>query len=524
MSLTSPIPMLDDLPLEIEGVQVRESIRDVFSKSVNGTLNNISKEGCLALALKSNEVGCGDKGYVTWNAWRKHFPVRLNSVNFNFENKTDFAEVDFREMSINFSQFEFGDVANFQGSKWGVCANFQCAKWGGMANFRGAHWGNQANFQGAQWGRLLLREWMQLGSWDAFQDASWGEGGDFEGAHWGDWANFRGAQWSRGANFRGAQWGDWACFRGSQWGEKANFQHAQLGVQADFSAATWQALRDVYPDQSSYDLAQLWACERDLSPDALEEISFQCARFLGRVVFNNRCFRSSTNFSHAINRQTIVRNELGQALFDEGGDFLREVDSDQRQFVEAPHFHGCELHQDTSFEDAKFPTPSGSEENARAYRTLKLAFSKQQAIREEQRFFRLEMEEETLSEKGFKSWLFKQYKRFGGYGFSIERPFVYGVSGVLVFTALYGILSWLGQCGFNEEACHFAPQWLEFSLLQTLPLPGLEKLSETSKKVFWPVGAWWDLVLLALVIMHKTISLLALFLIGLALRNLFKLK
>lgn len=98
-----------------------------------------------------------------------------------------------------------------------------------------------------------------------------------------------------------------------------------------------------------------------------------------------------------------------------------------------PKFHGCELHQDTSFEGAEFPKPTGSEEAARAFRTLKLAFSKQQAIREEQRFFKLEMEEETLRETGLKRQLFVTYKYFSDYGFSITRPFTL----LIFFPALY---------------------------------------------------------------------------------------
>ena len=73
-----------------------------------------------------------------------------------------------------------------------------------------------------------------------------------------------------------------------------------------------------------------------------------------------------------------------------------------------------------------------------AYRTLKLAFNKQQAVREEQRFFRLEMEEETLRETGIKRWLFRAYKTFSDYGFSVTRPLKYGGLGVLVLTLLYG--------------------------------------------------------------------------------------
>ena len=131
----------------------------------------------------------------------------------------------------------------------------------------------------------------------------------------------------------------------------------------------------------------------------------------------------------------------------------------------------------------------------------------------------------TSARRGVWRWLIKAYKTFGDFGFSITRPLKYGGLGVLGLTAIYGVLSCFGQCGLNVHACQFAPQWLEFLLLQTLPLPGFDKFSDTAREVFWPKeGAWWSFVLSILVILHKTISLAALFLIGLALRNLFKLK
>ena len=42
--------------LEIDGIPVRESIREIFCNPEHGTPDNISKEGCLALALMSNQV------------------------------------------------------------------------------------------------------------------------------------------------------------------------------------------------------------------------------------------------------------------------------------------------------------------------------------------------------------------------------------------------------------------------------------------------------------------------------------
>ena len=543
-------PHIDEkLPLDIKGIPVRETIREIFRNPENGTPDNISRAGCLALALKSNEVGGEGNGYVVWNAWRGEFPVRGMRATNDVKNHTQFAHIDFQlpENKVgSFARFHFANDADFRGALLGHCCNFQHAKWGHRANFDDAKWGNFAQFDHAYWGQFASFKRCQWGGGAHFRCAHWGQHSnfrgarwgtdcrffgaqwdpqaDFQGAHWGESAKFKGAQWGAEADFRGACWESSANFRGAQWGRDVNFCDTQWGAGVDFSAASWEKLLSVYPRKRCHAAAQAWAKTHGLSPETIGRNTFCGARFLGDVSFENRKFRGRTDFSNSDKRQRVVRDEKGCIVFDAHGNLSWEDHPDQKQFSVAPKFHGCELHQDTSFEGADFPRATVGEEAAHAYRTLKLAFSKHQAIREEQRFFRLEMEEETLRETGLKRWLFKRYRTFSDYGFSITRPLKYWGISVLAITAGYGFLSWLGQCGLSVQACRFAPQWLEFSLLQTLPLPDLNKLSEAARAEFWPDYGWWGLALLVLVIVHKTISLVALFLIGLALRNLFKLK
>jgi uncharacterized protein YjbI with pentapeptide repeats len=436
---------------------------------------------------------------------------------------TDFENVDFRIEAINFSKFMFGDGARFQAAQWGNGASFTAAHWGNLANFQGAQWGEGANFRGARWGDGANFRGAQWGDFADYRGAMWGDRANFESAVWSSYANFQGAQWDIGAKFEFARWGILADFRGAQWVGGAEFCATLWGDGADFQGAQWASLRRVFLTEEKWEIAKQWANDQGASPDSFGFMDFSGAKFDGDVNFSNRKFTQKTFFGKLhpdVVRKRVRPDTTGTAL-------VLENDPDQRRhciFAQAPVFHGCELHQNSSFEEAQFPCASGSEDAARAYRTLKLAFSKQQAVREEQRFFRLEMEEETLRETGLKRLLFQAYKTFSDYGFSITRPLKYGGLGVLGFTVLYGLLSWLGQCGLSVKACHFAPQWLEFSLLQTLPLPGLDKLSEAASKAFWPQVAWWSFGLSVLVILHKTFSLAVLFLIGLALRNLFKLK
>ena len=66
-------PDIEDLPDLLEGIPVRESIRQLFRDAANGTPDNISKAGCLALALKSNEAGCVGKGMWFGMLGDEHF-------------------------------------------------------------------------------------------------------------------------------------------------------------------------------------------------------------------------------------------------------------------------------------------------------------------------------------------------------------------------------------------------------------------------------------------------------------------
>jgi hypothetical protein len=253
--------------------------------------------------------------------------------------------------------------------------------------------------------------------------------------------------------------------------------------------------------------AKSWADVRGIRPDAFGSIDFSGTTFLGGVDFSGRKFLGRTCFgplSNDFKHEQVKRDYNGSVVFDGNNKLVWEANDTSHpgyvRFNKAPIFHGCELHQDTSFEGAQFPPASGSEEAARAYRTLKLAF-------------RLEMEEETLRETDLKRWLFKAYKYTSDYGFSIARPLLLLAILWLMFAQIYGSYTGVEHCFSWAVNCKIQSDWLNYSLQQALPLPGFDKL----KPAIEGVSVAWLFI-------HKTLSLAALFLIGLALRNLFKLK
>ncbi|GGX80837.1 pentapeptide repeat-containing protein [Vogesella alkaliphila] len=446
-------------------------VQALFDNTENGMPSDISKPGCLALAKLGKDA---------WNAWREMFPVTGTFP--HFVNHADLSGLDFRGDPVDFSGFVFGDGADFRGAQWGHSADFKGASCGRFANFSGTQWGDFANLHGAQWG-----------------DAS----------------NFSYARWGASAGFVAAQWGAGARFYGAEWGKGANFQ-----------GANWVTSRTIYQDDEHYQSAKAWAEARGLAPDTFLEISFAGAHFAGEVDFSNRKFTGKTDFGCLpadYQRKRVQRDASGQAKFGKNGELILEDDPEPRRHVlfgKAPKFHGCELHQDTTFDGAEFPSASGSDAAARAYRTLKQAFSKQQALREEQRFFRLEMKEEA-KRAGSAKFMYLLYEKSSDFGFNLWRPLALFAVAWVAFAFTYGYYGIsthdLTICGSLDASCKVQWSWLEFSLAQSLPLTGFDKLHSiaTLKNNNVPV------LVLAL---HKIISLASLFLAGLALRNLFRLK
>ena len=463
-------PYIENLPLEVDGKLVREVVRKVFRNAENGTPDAITRAGCIALALKGKEA---------WNAWREMFPNEFptrkkyaptNCVNFR---NTDLSEIDFHG-------FKFGDYANFSGTNLGISGNFSSTVWGKQADFSGMYC-DGVSFTNSVFNGAALFERVSCESWISFQNTIFRDFALFNGSHFKS-INLQ-------ANFY------------------KKLQLNAVQVDSDINLSVFDG---------SETLSAL-----EISGSSLKKINLSGREFCDGMIFGKlnhdlvavRHSRSSwdlDDLSLSCITINIPRGEITKLLC-------------------PPVFHGCKLHQDTTFEGTEFPPATGNESAARAYRTLKLAFSQQQAIREEQRFFKLEMAEETAGAKWFQNKapyigakpLYLAYQWFSDFGFSVARPLILLLAVVLLFSQVFGNYSTELACNFSDPAlgyglCHVNWNWLQYSLAQSLPLPGLDKLPVIEDSTINVAAGW--------LVLHKIISLAALFLAGLALRNLFKLK
>ena len=479
--------------------------RDVFDHPQNGSPDDISKAGCVALA---------ERGVVAWNAWRKDFPTEGGKINYGYGVTSEYANfANFRnhtfESPIDFSHFDFGPHAVFENTKFKRSARFNQSKFGEDANFELAEFQAEAIFQNTRFENSIT-----------FTCAKFRSLAFFRYAQLGGEADFAGVTFSGQTNFDKVLFGHALIF------DHAIFDHHSVS----FTAGNWEEFLAVYSTEEGASI-KLWAEKQNIHPGKMCCASFGGAKFKGTVDFSGIEFSGRTQFtksSGTITKSWPERDDAGRRKPAGNGrvkklTFFKTEKGVPLIFGSPPIFHNCKFNQDISFDGVEFPKATGFEGSIRAYRTLKLALSQQQAVREEQLFFQLEIAEETKHASWRQRGWYEAYRLLSNYGFSIWRPLAMLFIAWLLFAATYGSLANLTICLPFQTGCSISNAWLEFSLLQALPLPGMDKLgAELHKKLFVQDAAsiWVTMTIL----FHKTISLLALLLTGLALRNLFKMK
>ena len=403
----------DDPYKKISKLKYGDSISKIFKDANHGTPDNITQPGCLALAE------CGKN---VWNEWREAFPSRPYG-HILFENITDFSFVDFSKSKIqNFEGFLFGDGADFSFCKWERNADFFSASWGDSCNFTGVSWGKRG----------------------IFNLATWGNNCNFQGSHWGHDSIFENAFWGYNTNFSNTYWEERIYFNGAHFGSNTNFDLSIWLGAVSFSGCGVSGLSNATILNPKDERTPVIINSKTYQE--IGKITFMGAKFHGKVFFDDRNFTDGANFSSFTSNESVkivCRDNQNDALY-ENNELKYEVAGEQELisiFHYPPHFFGTELHPNTSFDNVKFPPPSGCKESVRIYRDLKLKSGNQKAIREEQRFFRLEMKEEKYNSQGIQKMLYWSYHKFSNFGFSVKRPIMFLVISGLLFCSIYLAIS-----------------------------------------------------------------------------------
>ncbi|MFX4220103.1 MAG: pentapeptide repeat-containing protein [Thalassobaculum sp.] len=179
------------------------------------------------LAAQERWLDLARLGQEAWNTWAE---AELKKP------EDERSPVDFSDQTIdvsNFEDFVFPAVASFSGATFSAGASFSGSTFSDVAFFSGATFSAGAFFVGAT-----------FSDGADFSGATFSDGADFRGATFSDVAYFSGATFSDVAFFRGATFSDVAYFRGATFSDVTDFSEATFSGDASFSGATvksvWQ--------------------------------------------------------------------------------------------------------------------------------------------------------------------------------------------------------------------------------------------------------------------------------------------
>ncbi len=377
------------------------------------------------------------------------------------------------------------------------------------ADFGGVH------FQGGQYFNGFYFQPDQNGIGVDFRNARFVKGTDIRGAyfagqalfsnsHFGERVDFSDCQFQSLAAFRNSEFLKEMVFRGCKFFSSFDIQNSQI-TSARMEGATFEKF--AYFDDCKFSESSEFDDVRFLNKSSFENCAFSStASFRGSdfsdVSFNNANFSSTTSFSEVV-------------------------------FEMAPRFHGATLFEETSWIDVVWPDPPESESKEsldftrRHWNRLKTEMSRLQLHEDEQMFFALELDVVAAMSPRSKRWVINSYKGLSGYGRSIGRPALW-----LLVSALLGLLINFSTFVGYTQKFNFA-EWEIVSKFTLANMFGAGSLILDLRKrdkwitelkgleahiSDWP---WW---VETYAIFQGVFTLILIFLVGLALRNRFRIK
>jgi uncharacterized protein YjbI with pentapeptide repeats len=373
--------------------------------------------------------------------------------------------------SVSFSHVVFADRFWAAGFFFPGSTDFRRAIFVGTADFRGAIFPSFANFQGATINRAN------------FRDATINQG------------DFRGVTFSIHASFKGATIRH-AVFENAKFSAYANFERATISRNADFQGATFS-----------------------------QEAVFMKATFSRDADFQGATFARCTFFDFA--------------TFDRRASFVNVDMKDQTSFEYAkfkypPIFVGAKLHEGTIWRGVTWPKPPKETDQAGpfvdAYERLKLEMDRLKKHEDELLFFALEMQSRRVLNGPIAGIPIALYSLLCDYG----RSYVLPLCWLLLITAVGVPLFWWHFVLWNFwQSVTLSNFWqsavlsilsnfwqaIGLSLANTFGVLGLRKDLIAAEVIESLPGS------LKVISAAQTVAgIVLLFLLGLAIRNRFRMK
>lgn len=449
---------------------------------------------------------------------------------------------DFR---INFTNTEFGGLLVLNRMFFPWAADFQDAEFQGYAYFRDAEFQRDVWFQDAEFQGDAYFRYAEFQRNADFQDAEFKGDAWFQDAEFQMNADFRYAEFQGGATFhdvkcqgkidedvllfdftnaafhsvfdaRGAKL-DSAIFGSSAFKAAVNWQGAVFGHEADFFKCIFLGPVN-FSDES------------DRAAQFLGKAEFGKAEFTGKVDFRAVEFVGPVSFKGVANVDGRIRARQfgGEVKFDRASfgddvsfvnrEFLDETSFRTARFLrKAPEFADSTLHEGTIWHGVQWPrTPSdsdGARDMADAYSHLRRRSNAIQDHEAELNFFAREMQAKRVADGGLKGFLILLYGLSCDFGRSVRRPLVW----------LFGL--WLlPMVAYVDQLRLAGITTIEVGKLYGFSAASLGGFFGVRKEFFADFMKDLPDAALALSGMQSVLGAVFVFLLGLSLRNRFRIK
>jgi uncharacterized protein YjbI with pentapeptide repeats len=471
------------------------------------------------------------EGREVWNAWAEENPGAA----------VDFSAEELRE--IDFRGFEFPEPANFSRAIVHENVSFTDAVFHGDAVFDYSDFLHSANLR-----RVRFEE-------DAdFSHAVFRQGDtNFSGATFEQNANFVSATFDQGAvHFRGTRFVADVVFTEANFHRAAVFAEVMFGGKADFCLARFSGSANFQKARFSEDLA-IFASVKFFRLAHFENARFgkagarfSQAEFHQSVKFDEACYAGYADFQQArfSGLASFKCSKFCDFIAFNDAQFATVAVFQDSTFQSVPTFHGATLHEGTTFEGVTWPKRPHKGQSpydaARAWARLRVEMSRLHKHEDELSFFTKELRaraRDKRNEPRGKRLLYWIYLALGA-GRNVLAPFgwLVGLNALLFLPMYWSALTDIqGREGFMREIIADAailkvpPDVVSFWLGQALPFIGASnpERRDLYRRLFAGADSagidmplWLELV----GILQQFVGIVLVFMIGLALRNRFRMK
>jgi uncharacterized protein YjbI with pentapeptide repeats len=364
------------------------------------------------------------------------------------------------------------------------------------ADFSYTHFDQEVNFSG-----FVFTSENTVSPYPRFFASKFASKASFGGCYFTHGCSFAHAEFMQSARFSDSTFGPIVSFHSAKFHTSSDFRRTKFCGEAIFQLAKFEGICS-FSESIFKKVADFSGLKDGVSGEYFgEHVDFSGATFDAVVIFDNRLFRHGGDFSYAV-------------------------------FKSVPQFYNSTFHENIKFYNAIFEV--FSERNlknydefqlydvARAVRVLTLKCRALNAYDDEMRFFSYEMRAKEYLEKGLNKVAIKAYRIFSNFGVSIARPFI-ALFCAFLCGGLYNCLWWL-IAGVRSCSCieYGVADVLAFTAVSSLPFVGQTKLATDGFQCL--VNQQYMPVIYSMSVLQGLISTLLIFLIGLGVRNKFRIK